>query len=178
MNNIRFYRLEYFHSRISLLIFCLLMTGTLPIKAGKAILNFDRLIDRVNLVTDTPTILTWPMLATTTYYNKRLDTLGGLDVLFPRFSTRIKSLNNKRVSIRGYVIPLTGSGNAQILILSKYPNSSCFFCGMAGPETIIEVRLKDHKKRFRMDEQITFSGYLKLNDSDINYLNFIIEQAE
>ena len=63
-------------------------------------------------------------------------------------------------------------------VLSKGPFASCFFCGAAGPETIVELSLKSKDKSFMMDEFATFKGYLKLNSDDIYRCVYIIEFAE
>lgn len=63
------------------------------------------------------------------------------------------------------------------LVLSKYPYSQCFFCGMAGPESIAEVQLAGKRPKFRTDKTYTFTGKLKLNERDMEHLNFILVGA-
>lgn len=53
-----------------------------------------------------------------------------------------------------------------------------FFCGGAGPETIVELELKSDKDYFLMDEVVTMKGILKLNADDIYKCNYILEKAE
>ena len=66
-----------------------------------------------------------------------------------------------------------------LVVLSKYPNANCFFCGGAGLESIMEVRLKEKpEQRFEMDEKLTFRGKLVVNSTDYNILSFILEDAE
>lgn len=79
------------------------------------------------------------------------------------------------LTIKGYHIPVMEDG---LVILSKYPNANCFFCGAAGMESIMEVRLidKDHR-HFEMDEKLTFKGKLRINTSDWEYVSLILEDA-
>ncbi len=64
-------------------------------------------------------------------------------------------------------------------ILSRYPLSSCYFCGAAGPETVVELQLKPEAvKRYRMDEQLSFKGTLLLNVNDLDHCNYILKGAE
>ncbi len=88
----------------------------------------------------------------------------------------IMALNNLDLTIKGYHIPVMEEG---LIVLSKYPNANCFFCGGAGLESIMEVRLKkDPDRRFEMDEKLTFRGRLVINSTDYNILSFILEDAE
>jgi hypothetical protein len=61
--------------------------------------------------------------------------------------------------------------------LSKFPYSQCFFCGAAGPETIAEIKFKEKQGKFEMDQYLRVKGKLKLNESDIEHGNFILEDA-
>lgn len=60
------------------------------------------------------------------------------------------------------------------MILSKYPMAQCFFCGIAGPESVVEVTLKEKPPRLKPDQVITITGILKLNDSDVEHMNFLL----
>jgi hypothetical protein len=51
----------------------------------------------------------------------------------------------------------------------------CFFCGNAGPETVMEVFSKD-KVKYTTD-LITIKGTLSLNDSDAMRLMYILKDA-
>ena len=63
-------------------------------------------------------------------------------------------------------------------MLSANPYSSCFFCGQAGPESVMEIQLLKQYDGLRMDQVITFKGKLRLNADDIYQLNYILEDAE
>ena len=92
----------------------------------------------------------------------------------PNFPPEIQALSGQRIRIAGYVIPMKADENAYAL--SEFPNASCFFCGNAGLETIMELRLKKKRTRYKTDDFRTFSGVLRLS-SDINELPLVLEDA-
>lgn len=124
--------------------------------------------------------LNWKMLAKTTFTPLKVDSIGGLIVLMPKFPRVMKALEGKNVMLRGFVIPIEETGDFNTLVLSANPYTTCFFCGQAGPETVADIHLKNPKsvKRFKKDDKIMFKGQLKLNDTDFNYFNYILENAE
>lgn len=93
----------------------------------------------------------------------------------PTFSTDVKALEGKEVKIQGYVLPMDVSGEAYVL--SAFPFASCFFCGGAGQESVVELRLKDYTQKFETDQFLSFSGVLKLNTEELE-LNYILDLAE
>jgi len=96
--------------------------------------------------------------------------------LVPSFDQLLLSKRGGEIQIKGHYMPIDMKGNS--LILSRYPYSSCFFCGGAGPESVAEIVLKDKKPKLKADQVITVKGRLRLNESDINHLNFVLEEAE
>lgn len=124
--------------------------------------------------------LNWKMLAKTTFTPLKVDSIGGLIVLMPKFPRFMRALEGKNVMLQGFVIPIEETGDFNTLVLSANPYTTCFFCGQAGPETVADIHLKNPKsvKRFKKDDKIMFKGQLKLNDTDYNFFNYIIENAE
>ena len=124
--------------------------------------------------------LNWELLAQTQFKPISVDSLEGLIVLLPTFPNVMKALEGKNVMMSGYVIPIEETGESQTLVLSANSYTTCFFCGKAGPESIMDVRLKNPQKmrRFKQDEKVAFRGKLKLNDKDFDYFNYIIEDGE
>ncbi|MDB2368826.1 hypothetical protein N9V43_00930 [Flavobacteriales bacterium] len=96
--------------------------------------------------------------------------------LYPHFGTSVRELAGQEIMIRGFVLAIDPTKN--YYILSKGPFSSCFFCGVGGPETIIELEMKSSKDVFIMDEVATIKGRLKLNTDDIYQCNYILQDAE
>jgi hypothetical protein len=117
--------------------------------------------------------LTWKQLADVKYEPRYFKEINQ-KILTPLFGKTPKAYEGKEVLIAGYVLPL----DVKLYALSKFPYASCFFCGGAGAETIIELQL--HPKaatRYKMDEWRTFKGTLRLNDSDVMHFNYILENA-
>lgn len=121
--------------------------------------------------------LPWSLLAKVDF-NKVYDDSIGADVDYPIFSDSLKLMNGRAVEVSGYIIPMEETGDETIVILSAFPYSQCFFCGLAGPESVIDVLPKDKMKRFKMDAQTTLRGRLRLNDTDLRYLYYILDDAE
>lgn len=96
--------------------------------------------------------------------------------MVPKFSSSVRAMDNKEVQIRGFIIPVDIVQD--YYVLSANPYSSCFFCGQAGPESVMEVQMVKKYEGLRMDQVITFKGKLKLNVDDIYQLNYILEDAE
>tara|TARA_B100001287_G_scaffold85859_1_gene71736 strand:+ start:8319 stop:8753 length:435 start_codon:yes stop_codon:yes gene_type:complete len=96
--------------------------------------------------------------------------------MVPKFSNAVKALDGKEVQIRGFIIPVDIVQD--YYVLSANPYSSCFFCGQAGPESVMEIEMIKKYEGLRMDQVITFRGRLKLNVDDIYQLNYILQDAE
>lgn len=116
----------------------------------------------------------WTTLARVTY-KQEYDELLGLKVDRPVFAQAVKDLNGKRITLRGYVIPTEGYKSHSNFVFSAYPYSMCFFCGGAGPETVIEVFAKSPIPYSA--EAVTITGVLKLNDADPNALMYQLVDA-
>ncbi len=111
----------------------------------------------------------WKTLADVTYIKKYDDFLG-FKVDFPVFSEKVSALEEQEIEIRGYIIPIEGYKSHKEFIFSAYPYNMCFFCGGAGPETVMEVQAAEPIKYSA--EAITIRGKLKLNNEDINQLMY------
>ncbi len=94
--------------------------------------------------------------------------------LMPKFGERIKAYKGKQITITGYFLDISGSG--EVFLISQNPMASCFFCGAAGPETIIEVNFKE-KPPFVTDQIVSVTGTLELNPSDVDHCNYILHGA-
>lgn len=124
--------------------------------------------------TETKTENIWKTLSRITY-RKEYDELMGFKIDKPVFSEQVKGLENNEVTIKGYVIPVEGYKSHTEFIFSAFPYNMCFFCGGAGPETVMEV-LADEAIKYSA-EQITIKGKLQLNADDINRLMYQLVDA-
>tara|TARA_B100000287_G_C19967066_1_gene516897 strand:- start:49 stop:477 length:429 start_codon:yes stop_codon:yes gene_type:complete len=97
-------------------------------------------------------------------------------VLWPHFGSNVRQLDGKEVKITGYVLAI--DIDKKYYVLSKGPFASCFFCGVGGPESVLELSLKSDKDVFVMDQFLTMKGVLRLNAEDIYRCVYILENAE
>ncbi len=116
----------------------------------------------------------WRTLSKITF-KKEYDELMGFKIDVPVFSDAIESLEGKEVTIKGYIIPVEGYKGHKEFILSAFPYNMCFFCGGAGPETVMEVVAAEEIEYTA--EAVTIKGKLELNDSDINRLMYAMSEA-
>lgn len=122
--------------------------------------------------------LTWKMLSDVVFTDEYSEEVQAY-VPYPTFGAQLEAIKGREVLVEGYVIPLEETGDETILVLSAQPYSSCFFCGGAGPESVMDIKLRPGTNRkFTTDDRITFRGRLRLNDDDLYFLNYILEDAE
>jgi len=93
------------------------------------------------------------------------------------FGEKISAKAGQTVAIKGYMIPLDAMGISYVL--SRNPNASCFFCGGAGPESIVKLSIKPkYVKRYQTDAVMIFRGTLRLNESNRRTFNYVLDEAE
>ena len=114
---------------------------------------------------------TWKRLSKVTF-KKEYDELMGFNVDKPVFGKDVQSMNGKEVTMKGYIIPTNGYKGQTEFVFSAFPYNMCFFCGGAGPETVVEVEAATAIPY--TTEPITIRGILHLNGSDINRLMYNI----
>ncbi len=118
---------------------------------------------------------TWKTLSKITY-RKQFDELLGFKIDIPVFSDDVKALEGKEIVVKGYIIPTEGYKSHTEFVFSAFPYNMCFFCGGAGPETVMEVIAKDPIKFTA--EAVSIRGVLELNEDDINRLMYILTEVE
>ncbi|RFS14348.1 DUF3299 domain-containing protein [Emticicia sp. C21] len=121
-----------------------------------------------------PQKITWKDLQDVRF-RKKFNKQENMIFLYPLFGEKVKALEGKEVEIRGYMIPV--NPNENIYVLSANPMAACFFCGGSGPESIIQLKLKN-PKRLVTDEIWTVRGTLRLNADNIDELNYILQSTE
>ena len=83
-----------------------------------------------NLVGKAQEVLPWELLAVP--YSTTPDGLYE-----PQFPSWLDKYQNQEIVIQGYLVPVDVEGNQYAL--SRYAFSSCFFCGNAEPNTVVEL---------------------------------------
>ncbi len=81
----------------------------------------------------------------------------------PTFGKKVLKLDGKKINLSGFIIPADLTKGR--MTLSKFSYSSCYFCGAAGPESVIEIEAKT-PIIYRMDKAIRLQGTLRLNKKD------------
>ena len=120
--------------------------------------------------------INWSYLADVTFEEKYSEDLG-YKLHHATFGKMVSEYEGKEVEISGYMIPMDPMGITYVL--SKNPNSSCFFCGGAGPETVMELEIKASAiRRYEVDDLKTFKGILKMNKVNDKQLTYILTEAE
>lgn len=116
----------------------------------------------------------WETLADVEWSVRYLESVED-SVMYPAFSSTIKGLRGKHISVSGYIIPVDVTNS--IYVLSSNPLASCFFCGVGGPESIVELQLVDKSEIYRTDDLLHFKGILDLNWEDMEHFNYILKEA-
>jgi hypothetical protein len=120
--------------------------------------------------------ISWKILADV-FFETAYSEETGLTSSIPHFGTGPLAYEGKEVVLSGYFIPVVDDNIS--LILSQNPFTSCYFCGNAGPESVIEVWLKpDSFRNFSPDEVIRFRGVLELNRSNPDRLPYQLSAAQ
>jgi hypothetical protein len=97
----------------------------------------------------------------------------------PKFSKKVKVLDGKGITVRGFYVSVDASGT--MFALSAYPSNMCFFCNGAGLESVIEVVPKKGElslKHIATDKYIQIKGKLRLNQKEADHLMYILEETE
>lgn len=108
------------------------------------------------------------------YYNEDIGTYD----LKPIITDSLLTLEGREVVLLGYIISSAKTDGFDNVILSKFPFTSCYFCGNAGMETVAEIEFDAKKSNFRMDSAYGFKGKLYFNKDDPERLVVVIKDAE
>ena len=117
----------------------------------------------------------WALFAKTKFDPKYYEKLQEY-LVYPTFSSDLKALEGKELTIEGFYVPFAPE-DGKYIIISKFPMSQCFFCGGAGPESIAEVNFAKPQSKFAVDDLLMVKGKLKLNTDDMDHVNFILVDA-
>ena len=141
--------------------------------SNKSFSQTEKTVKAPSQVTDAAK--TWKTLARITF-KKEYDKVMGFKVDKPIFSKDVMALEGGIIEIRGYIIPVEGYKSHKEFVFSAYPYNMCFFCGGAGPESVMEVKSKEPIKYSA--EAVILRGKLHTNSDDINRLIYSLDDAE
>jgi hypothetical protein len=158
--------------RKSYFFVALLAAGMILMSVGKP--SFEVTVVKANGDSYSPVsdTLTWKLLAQVKYLKKpSKDYPEG--VMFPVINPTLKTKNKKPITMSGFIIPIDNKNYA----LSKNVFASCFFCGQAGPETIMGIKFKNPGMKLKTDQYVTLQGTFRYNDADVDDWIYHIENA-
>jgi hypothetical protein len=116
---------------------------------------------------------TLAMVQSTSEYNSDY----GYEVQKVSVSAVVQALENKEIAVEGYIVPLSGKIEQSHFMLSSLPVNMCFFCGKAGPETAMQVFMKQSKKIAYTENKIKVKGRLIVNPNSQNEILYTLEDA-
>ena len=122
-----------------------------------------------NLLGKAQEVLPWELLAVP--YSTTPDGLYE-----PQFPSWLDKYQNQEIVIQGYLVPVDVEGNQYAL--SRYAFSSCFFCGNAEPNTVVELVFKERPDNLITDQFVVVKGILMFNSNGPFRLFFILQQVE
>ncbi|WP_127127126.1 DUF3299 domain-containing protein [Pseudoflavitalea rhizosphaerae] len=119
-------------------------------------------------------IISWQTLKDVTYKSKWNEEMQ-LDFMYPVFGNNVKKLKGQQLTISGYMVPLNIAEG--LYAVSRYTYAACYFCGKSGPESVVSLKFQKKPRRFKLDEYVTVSGTMDLNDTDVNDFIYIFRNA-
>lgn len=124
------------------------------------------------------TLVSWNTFAQVKFHREFSKTFGfEVNVKPPEFSQELLALDGKQVKVKGYVIPV--DVDLGMYMVSANPFANCFFCGGAGPETVVELFPNGRFPRFATDQVVTFKGVLHINrEGEMNAVPYQLFQVE
>lgn len=117
------------------------------------------------------TKITWKLLGNIDFAKKKDKNYG--EVMFPIINSQLKNLQKKKIVAQGFIVPIDNKSYA----LSKNVFAQCFFCGNAGPETIMGIHFKGKTPKLKTDTYVTIEGEFRYNDTDVNDWIYHIDNA-
>ncbi len=119
---------------------------------------------------------TWQTLSKVVYKQKYFED-AGYELDMPVFHPELKELEGKEIKLKGYILALEGIKDQEHFMFSLFPFDICYFCGGAGPETVVEVFTKNKKKIRYTSKSVMIKGVLELNNDDINMHMYILRNV-
>lgn len=104
-----------------------------------------------------------------------VETKEGYPMDVAAFGEAVKALEGSTIRLKGYIIPLEELRGQKYFIFSRYPFNLCYFCGAAGPETIIEVR--SQKEIPFTEDLIELEGRFETNATDPDHMMYLLKDA-
>ncbi|MDN5213226.1 hypothetical protein QQ020_14250 [Fulvivirgaceae bacterium BMA12] len=127
------------------------------------------------VISKSPSVDYWEMFAGISLERKYIEEADAY-YRIPIFTPVLLAHTGKEVTLTGYYLPYSRLDS--MIIISRFPNANCFFCGQAGIESVAMVEMeKVNRKSYRTDQRLTVTGKLMLNATNLEQLAFVIADA-
>lgn len=120
---------------------------------------------------------TWETLALV-HMESKFDDMTAMVIKTATPKEEAMALDGTEIQVRGYMIALDVKAEKSEFLFSRYTQNMCFFCGAAGPETAMQVYMKDDVKVKHSSDKIALRGRLKIQSGDSSGLIYILEETE
>jgi len=123
-------------------------------------------------------LVSWDTFSQVIFHKQYSETFGfEVNVKPPEFAPKLLAYQGKEILVKGYVIPV--DVELGMYMVSANPFANCFFCGNAGPETVVEIFPSSKLPRFSTDQIVTFKGILQINkEGEMNAVPYQMFQAK
>lgn len=118
---------------------------------------------------DRKDVVSWKLLA-------QVELVKQKDRYVPQFSSSVTALNQKEVSLQGFIVPLAIGANQTHFILSAMP-VTCPFCVPVGAESLVEVKSKN-PVRFTFQPVVLKGKLSVMTDDPIGVFYRLTEAVE
>ena len=114
-----------------------------------------------------PGVISWNTLA-------KVKQVKAKDRILPEFPKEITALNDKEVKLQGFMMPLEPGEKQKHFLISVNPQT-CSFCLPAGPEGVVEVKMKTPVKY--TFEPVVVTGKMSILKDDPMGLYYRLTEA-
>lgn len=88
---------------------------------------------------------------------------GDETIYTPHFPEELRAIENKAITLPGYLIPLNGGRDHEMFMLSVLPIMQCMFCGQNDIPPMVEIFMKKGQKVRFTETPIKIKGTVRLN---------------
>ncbi|MGJ1195611.1 hypothetical protein ACR777_07945 [Sphingobacterium spiritivorum] len=157
------------HFRIPLLIIVLSVSTIQPSEAQQNVQQ-AHLTDHKPLMNKT-----WEAFDQLMY---KVEKKANKTIYIPHFPPALQQLNNKSVSLQGYMVPINTGRRHNWFMLSVLPVAQCMFCGQNGIPPMAEIMMKNKRKVTFSELPVQIRGIVYLNADKDGHTEIQIRDAE
>lgn len=108
----------------------------------------------------------------------KFDDIIGMIIKTATPKSEAMALDKTTIDIKGFMIALDVKSKKSEFLFSRYAQNMCFFCGAAGPETAMQVFMKNEKMLEHTSNKVHLKGILHIQSGDPSGLIYILKDAE